>query len=141
RLPYRKAGIVAELDHVGRHGAELHLEFVVAEFRGVETDVLLPLPEVIGPVVKRCYLAHNCVSFAGRRNHKDTKTQRNAASIAFVAAFLCVFVSLWFLSYAAGLLSLKFLNALVFIRAQSFGSISARERLRQQFAFYRASFA
>ena len=59
RLPFRTAGIVAELDHVGRHGAKLHLEFVVAEFRGVETDVLLPLPEVIGPVIKCSNLRHN----------------------------------------------------------------------------------
>src|SRR5205823_8518989 len=52
RFPLWTAGIVAKFDHVRGDRSEFHLELVIVKFRGVETDLLLPLPEVISPVIK-----------------------------------------------------------------------------------------
>ena len=58
-LPFRAAGVVAEFDVVAIDRAELHLEVVVAELRGIETDILLPLAEIVRPVVKCVDSRHN----------------------------------------------------------------------------------
>src|SRR5262249_33975712 len=58
-FPLRPAGIVAELDDIARDSSELHLKFVVVEFRGVEPDIALPLAEIIRPVVECCDLTHD----------------------------------------------------------------------------------
>ena len=52
-FPFRTAGVVTELDIRPIDVAELHLEVVITELRCVESDVLLPLTEVIRPIVKR----------------------------------------------------------------------------------------
>src|SRR5881397_3821475 len=50
----------------------------------------------IRPILMKFFGILGYVTYA--KNHKDTKTQRKAASKnLFIAAFLCVFVSLWFL--------------------------------------------
>src|SRR5262249_3117979 len=50
--------IVAEFNCVGGNGPELDLKLVILKLRGVETDILLPLTEVIRPVIECCDLTH-----------------------------------------------------------------------------------
>src|SRR5438045_1856077 len=51
-LPFRPAGVVAEFDIVPVDGSKLHLEVVVTELRRIQTDIFLPLPEIVCPVVE-----------------------------------------------------------------------------------------
>src|SRR4051812_43144508 len=59
RFPFGAPGVVAELHYFRRHIAELHFKLVVIEPFRIETDVFLPLPEIIRPIVERCNLRHN----------------------------------------------------------------------------------
>src|SRR5262249_54537270 len=51
-------GVAAELDIGAIDVSKLNLEVVVAELRSIETDILLPLPEIIRPVVECADLCH-----------------------------------------------------------------------------------
>ena len=75
-LPLGAAGIIAELDHVGWNGSELHLELVVLELRRIETDVFLPLAEIIRPVVECRYLRHNYFFSVGPTGGDNSGTGR-----------------------------------------------------------------
>src|SRR5262245_50217385 len=61
-LPFGPTGIIAELHRLGRNGAELYFKFVIIEFRRLQADILLPLTEIVGPVVESCNLPHNSFS-------------------------------------------------------------------------------
>src|SRR5205823_12242964 len=58
RFPFRAARVIPEFDNIGRHRAKLHFKLVVVKSRRVETDIFLPLVEIVGPVIERCYLHH-----------------------------------------------------------------------------------
>src|SRR5262245_29858725 len=57
-LPFRATCIVAEFNRVGGNSPKLDLKLVILKLPGIETDILLPLTEVISPVIKCCDPSH-----------------------------------------------------------------------------------